>query len=211
MQSRTVAMGDHWKKHLQEVHDKVVALEQAHNAPPITSLQTAEEVEHAHQDLVMVSLQTQTPLYFTMQMSIFVADDELGFITSDTPCVWFNPKAHTFPPLYRSPGLAQEEIEVTLPLTPQHLLFISHREHPFYLDVGRKAVDEANRLTRWYCNEEFISWKGEIRPYWFERGRQPTDAWENTEEVKKALRQQAEWEKTHRKQWEQQEDKTTTT
>ncbi len=194
MQARTRRSGDHWKDTAQQLHDLVSSMEQQHNAEPSTSRQTKQMVNVAPQYLVMTMLEIQTPLLFAMEMSIFVADDELGFITSDSPCVWFNPKAHTYPPAFRSPGLAQPEIEVTLPLTPRHLLFISHQSHPFYIDVDQRMVDEANRLVRAYSTDEFVSWKGETRSTWFDVGKLPDDAWENTEAGKKAMRESVEWE-----------------
>jgi hypothetical protein len=197
-------MGDHWKRFEQEVHEKVVALEKQHNAPPISSLETAEMVEHAHQRLVATGVEVQAPLLFQMPMTIMATDDNLGFITSDTPCVWFNPGWYKLPPLYRGPGLGQPEIEVTLPLTPQHLLRISHNPRfPLYQDVGQTAVDEVNRRTRFHCNEEFVSWKGETRLYWFDEGKKPDDCWENTEQGKRALAERAESDR-RRAEWERQ-------
>jgi len=192
MQSRTIRAGDHWRNTAQQIHDITSSLEQQYGVGPHTSKQTERMVEVAPQYFVMTMLEMQTPIYFQMQISIFVSKDEFGFITSDSPCVWFNPKAHTFPPFYRSPGLAQADIEVTLPLTPQHLLFISHKPNHFYIDVNQAAVDEANRLTRAYCTDEFVSWRGETRPYWFEQGVMPPDAWESTDAGKEALRQRSE-------------------
>ncbi len=183
MQARTMAMGEHWRTQTQKLHDMVSTLEQTHGAPRSTSLQTEKMVEHAHQQIIATSLATAAPILSQMHMAVFVANDEMGFITSDNPCVWFNPKLHKFPPLYRSPGLAQRDIEVTLPLTPHHLLFISHRPSSrFYVDVSQTEVDEANRLTRFHCAEEFVSWKGETRSYWFERGHEPEDTWEKSQE-----------------------------
>ena len=75
----------------------------------------------------------EAPLLLQMHMSVLVTDSELGFITSDNPCVWFNPTLHRLPPFYRSPGLAQQDIEVSLPLSPNHLLFITHRPRSFYI------------------------------------------------------------------------------
>jgi hypothetical protein len=199
LHSRTIRAGDNLRNSLQQVHQMVTSLENQYSVEPDLSRQTGSMVETAPQDMVVFSLEIETPLYMAMEMSVFVTDDNVGFITSDTPCVWFNPKAHTFPPFYRSPGLAQEDIEVTLPLTPHHLLFISHRKHPPYIDVGRQAVDEANRLARAHCAQEFVSWKGETRPHWFDLGEKPADAWENTAAGKKALRQQAEWEEELKK------------
>lgn len=202
MQARTLRAGDHWRGSQQKHHDVVVSMEQQHNLEPIASSKLAQIVETAPQDMVMLSLEMQAPLYFGMHMSVFITDDPIGFITSDTPCVWFNPKAHTMPPMYRTSGLIQRDIEVSLPLTPHHLLFISHKEFPFYVKIRSAIVDEMNRLRRAYCTEEFVSWKGETRPSWFELGERPADAWENTEEGKKSIRQHAEWQET-KKTWEQ--------
>jgi hypothetical protein len=121
-------------------------------------------LEHAHQHFIAMSLRQEPQLYFAMHMTVFVTDDPIGFITSDAPCVWYNPRAHTFPPFYRSPGLAQEDIEVTLPLTPQMLLAFSHRAYGDYLDVGRDVVDKLNHRLRAFADEEFVSWKGVSRP-----------------------------------------------
>ncbi len=122
-----------------------------------------------------------------MRMVTLVTNDEIGFITSDTPCVWFNPNLYKVPPFYRHPGLGQKDIEVTLPVTPQHLLVVSHHDYPEYINVNQKAVDEFNRRTRFHCTEEFISWKGETKPYWFDPGKEPEDTWEKSAEGKRAI------------------------
>jgi hypothetical protein len=137
------------------------------DAEPHTSLQLAKMIETAPQDFVIMSLDIQTPLYFAMEMSILITDDPVGFITSDTPCVWRNPQAHTMPPFYRSLGLAQKDIEVTLPLTPHHMMLLSHKKNSLYIHVPARVVVEANRLVRFYCTEEFVSWKGDTDPRWF--------------------------------------------
>jgi len=190
MHTRTIAMGDHWKATQQRLHDVMANLEKMHDAPPTTSLETAKMVEFAPQHLIAMGIDIESPLLFEMPMTIMVTDDELGFITSDTPCVWFNPQLYKLPPFFRSPGLAQPDIEVTLPLTPRHMLLISHRKYPPYIDVKQNAVDEGNRLLRFHCHKEFVSWKGETRPHWFEIGEEPDDSWERSPEGKRALEQQ---------------------
>ncbi|MGB2899547.1 MAG: DUF4238 domain-containing protein [Candidatus Acidiferrum sp.] len=190
MHSRTTAMGEHWKKQQRQLHEQIVALEQSHNAPPSLSLETGQYAELAHQHLIATALELEAPLLFQMRMTILVTDDDIGCLTSDTPCVWCNPNLYKFPPFYRSPGLAQNDIEVTLPLTPQHLVTISHHEYPQYVDVAQKAVDEFNRRARFHCAEEFVSRNGDTRPYWFDPGKEPEDTWEKSEEGKRALASQ---------------------
>ena len=87
--------------------------------------------------------------------------------------------SYQMPPFYRSPGLAQKDIEVTLPLTPKFLAVISHHEfkEPYQL-VSTRGADEINRRTRAFCREWFVSWNAISCPIWFEIGIMPDDAWE---------------------------------
>jgi hypothetical protein len=50
------------------------------------------------------------------------------------------------------------------------------------------------------ASDQFVSWEGETRPYWFELETPPDDAWENAEAGKKAMQQSAESEQ-ELKQW----------
>jgi hypothetical protein len=84
--------------------------------------------------------------------------------------------------------LLQQDVEITLPLTPQHLLLYRH-DTPRQIQVPayQAAVDEANRSQVWFAGKEIISWKGQTRPEWFEKRNPPPDAWENTPEAKVAM------------------------
>lgn len=196
MHSRTMVQGEHWRKQIAKLHEQIEALERARGAPPETSLATGRMVSTAHLDIVLMGITQMSPLLFQMRMSILVTDDDTGFITSDVPCLLFNPKLHTLPPSYRSPGLAQCDIEVRLPLTPQHMLVISHQELEPYISVNSKMVQELNRTTRFSCHAEFISWKGIVDPFWFSEREMPDDAWEKTEQGKAAMAEAEEWEAT---------------
>jgi hypothetical protein len=83
MQSRTRRAGDHWQNTAQQLHEMVSSMEQQYGTAPTTSRQTGRMVEVAPQYFVMTMLDIQAPLLYQMEMSIFVANDELGFITSD--------------------------------------------------------------------------------------------------------------------------------
>ena len=58
-----------------------------------------------------------------------------------------------------------------------------------YLDANEKMVDEFNRRTRFHCAEEFVSWKGETKAYWFEELKAPEGKWENSAEAKASAAQ----------------------
>jgi hypothetical protein len=52
-----------------------------------------------------------------MSHNVFIAPAGKAYLTSDTPCVWQSALGFT--------GLANPLLEITLPLTPRHLLHIS--------------------------------------------------------------------------------------
>jgi hypothetical protein len=189
MHARTNKIGNHFGKFFGDIHELVVKDERAHNAPPITSLQTKEMAQYAHQYVIQATLQTLPQMLFRMSWAVLKTDDELGFITSDTPCVWFDPDAYKRPPGLRSPNLSNSRIEVSLPLTPQHALMFSHSRLSGYMCATPQVVDELNRRVRFGSSEHFISWKGETKNSWFEQGVLPDDAWENTTEGKRAMKE----------------------
>jgi hypothetical protein len=205
MHARTNAMGRHFSTFFANIHKLVVKGERAHNAPPVTSLQTKDLAQHAHQHMIQATLRTLPQMLFRMSLAILETNDPLGFITSDTPCVWHDPDSHKLPPGMRSPNMGNRKIEITVPITPWHTLLFSHSRLRGYMRSSPQNVDELNWRVRRKCAEYFISRTGETKPSWFEAGVIPPDAWENTEEGKRALDRarryrdaSAKWQREHR-------------
>ena len=98
-------------------------MEETHDAEPRSSLETAAMLENARPGYIAMSLQMLAELCHGMSMAILVAPVTDHSITSDSPTVWYNPEAYKWPPFWRTTGLAQESVEVTIPLTPQYALF----------------------------------------------------------------------------------------
>ena len=94
-------------------------------------------------------------------------------ITSDAPCVWFDPEAYKRPFLYRAPGLAWPTIEVTLPVSPKQVLLMNHAGLNRYFKVPPHIVDELNRRTRGHADEYFVVQRNEARPIWYDLGTPP--------------------------------------
>ena len=175
---------------LQKLHEKVKRMEETHNAEPHTSKAIDTLLQNARPNYVAISLQVLVPLYYRMSMGIFVAPTTDHFITSDSPTVWYNPDAYKWPPFYRSPGLAQKKIEVTMPLTPRYALFLSHDDKVTgYRQLSAKGIQEFNRRTCFHCDEWFVSWQGEVRQGWFDAGTPPEDRLENSPEGRRAAEQ----------------------
>jgi len=187
MYARTNDMGSRWKTFLTEIHRQVVTGERDNNAPAITSVMTKDLVAHAHPYSVQATLKSLPQMLFRMSLTILETDDELGFITSDTPCVWRDPDAYKLPPGLRFPSLGRPKIEVSLPVTPHQALVFSHSNVRGYMHVHPRYRDELNRRVVSGCGQYFISWKGETKAAWFDEGVLAEDAWENTEEGKREL------------------------
>lgn len=120
-------------------------------------------------------ISSQLRIFLRMKLGILFHDFKPGFITSDTPCVWFDPEAYKYPVLLRSPGLAMASIEVTLPISPWQMVIISHQDNlEGYIPLYRSSVvDEINRRTRFQCDEYFVVSNNETCPVWFEEREPP--------------------------------------
>lgn len=193
---------------LRQTQEGMRHMEEVHGVPPVASGEFGKLLENADPQFTYFSIEQLTPLYFDMRMAIFVAPSTDPFITSDSPTVWYNPKWYTKPPIYRNPGLVQQDIEVTLPLSPWHMLFLSHNDTlTGYRHIPVTAVHDLNRRTRFHCKDWFISRHKEINEVWLDPGRPPEDIWENTPEGKRAVQESQESERLQQRLLEELFDK----
>lgn len=199
---RTPSFRDHWAEQMSEVLELGEALEedmrtasderrrmasavvQGGGGPSMTMEQARAVRDHPLllvSPMMMVNLLT---IFSRMHLVIICTDDDLGFIASDAPGVTFDPKWHTYPPMYRQPGLAMPSIEVSMPLAPSRLALLTHnREITGYLladHFGSALLDDYNRRTRFYAHKHFVVNQKATKPLWFEAGEMPPDAWERT-------------------------------
>jgi len=109
------------------------------------------------QTAMFPAIMTQTPLLAPLDFAVFTCDDGMVFITSDNPCVWFDPEGYKRPPLYQGPALMYESIEITLPVSPDQMIVLNRRGLNGYFPASERLVDELNRRTRFNCREYFVS------------------------------------------------------
>lgn len=152
--------------------------------PSLNYDQVKRMAERPIQTLLAPEVAAATPIYNKMALAVFETDKTSSFITSDSPCVWFDPEAYKRPPLYRSPGLACKTIEVTLPVSPTHLLLFNWQGLDGYIAVNDKIVDSVNRKTRFHCYESFIVNGNYKKSIWFDPGIEPEDSWEKVRSKK---------------------------
>jgi hypothetical protein len=129
-------------------------------------------------NMLIPSIQTVTPLLCRLNFTIFETDDDIGFITSDNPCFWFDAEAYKRPPLYQSPALIYESIEITLPVSPHQCICLHRRDSGIsaYIKATPLAVDELNKRTRFSTDQHFIVCSNETKTSWFQPGVEPDDS-----------------------------------
>jgi len=201
MSTRTKSQRANWADFYSRLHDQVESMEKIHNAEPGASLETAQMKEYGHHMFMDHSIDFIAQWLFRMNMVIFTAAQDGRFITSDRPCVWFNPEAYKFPPLLRGPGLAQDRIEITLPLSPTYFVIFSWTRWSEKMSLSQERIDtlgdcvpvpdsivsEMNRRTRGNCDESFVTQSREIDPKWLDPGEEPEDSWDKTHSHKSDL------------------------
>ncbi len=145
--------------------------------PSFTYDEVKAMAEKPLQTTMFSAIRTLTPLLARLDFAVLTSDGELGFITSDTPCVWFDAEAYKRPPFYQVPALMYESIEITLPVSPDQIIVLNRRGLSGYLLASAKVVDEFNRHTRFNCTDYFVNNTNLTRPIWFDPGTEPEDSW----------------------------------
>jgi Protein of unknown function (DUF4238) len=145
---------------------------------PSISIEEAEEAATFPAQTLMAPLvKAMAPILAKMPCAVLVTRSDPGFITSDSPCVHFDPEAWKRPPAMRG-GMKWRTLEVTLPLTPGMLLMFGWKllGDRDYVDVSPEIVDVVNATTRWHCDERFIVRRNRVREAWFDAGTPPQEA-----------------------------------
>jgi len=143
---------------------------------------TYEQVKQLHDHPLQTTLYpmilTARRLFYQLDLAILVTGDEIGFITSDSPCVVFDPESCKRPPLFQFPALMYEAIEISLPISPSHCLLLNRQGLSGYTDISQGVVDDLNRRVRFYAEKYFVVRKDAKRDCWFDPGVEPDDSWD---------------------------------
>jgi hypothetical protein len=110
------------------------------------------------------------PILFEMPSIILCIDNKERFITSDSPCVWFDPASFQAPTPRGAGGLISPTNEITLPLSPNQMIVFGKKLLPLTSYVAMhdvSMIDNLNKRTRLFSHEYFISNENKIKPTWF--------------------------------------------
>jgi hypothetical protein len=133
--------------------------------------------EQPMQTMLIPQITAATPLLVQLDLVVLNSGYKAGFITSDNPCVWFDPEAYKRPPFYQTPALLYKSIEITLPVSPRQMILLNRRRFSGHVYAPERAVDELNRRTRAHCADYFVSDTSSTKPIWFDLGVEPEDSW----------------------------------
>jgi Protein of unknown function (DUF4238) len=168
MLQRTTRYRDNLNNFYDQLIERAEALEKAHNADPKGSVELKKEKEDAHKLSMMQTLPKLVELLMHMSLAfICTGKSRIKFITSDDPCTLTNPALQG--QRFYGPGLGQERVELTLPLSPEVMLHMCWANVKGYLELDESWIQELNRQTRGHSYEYFISHTQTIRRYWFSK------------------------------------------
>ena len=146
---------------LRTIQSQAAKQERKANIEPSYSLAIEGALPSICGDAVSGGLTTTGQMLIRMNVSIFIADDDAGFVTGDEPVSVIVPgEWHAYP--------THPDVEITLPLSPRHIAYYSWKiPRLTYMPWDRYKVDRINSRTIGTCHKEFVSWKGIVRPEWF--------------------------------------------
>ena len=118
-------------------------------------------VDNPMQSFLVTGIATVAPALFDMRFGILDTSNTPAFISSDNPCVWFDPDLFKRPSPFGAGGLISPSIEISLPLSPTQFILFGRKLLLSGLYVSIKTndplVDAINRRTWKYSDESFIA------------------------------------------------------
>ncbi|WNQ09668.1 DUF4238 domain-containing protein [Paenibacillus aurantius] len=164
--SKMESMRYQFERATPEQQNAMMSIGPVSEGPTYSTEDVRQMAETPLQTMLMPSIQTQTSLLLKMNLSILYSISKARFLTSDNPCVWFDPEAKHRPPMFRSVGLGYETVEITLPLSPRHAIILSWNSAPAYIEFPRRKVEALNYKT-WLYSEDYVVSNANIeKPHW---------------------------------------------
>jgi hypothetical protein len=114
------------------------------------------------QHMLLPIIKADLPVLTQMNLCIFTNEDDVGFITSDHPCVWYDPNGGRRPTTLRA-----RTVEVTMPVSPNSLALLCWEKVPNYTNLTLLGVDDANALRQRACDEYFVVRRNATKSVWF--------------------------------------------
>ena len=126
------------------------------NKRSLTYADVREAAEKPLQTLMFPLIDTITPRLLRLDYAIFTTDDAPGFITSDNPCSWYDPKWQELPPMLQNQPALRKSTEISLPISPRQMICLNLNGIRGYIKANDKIINAINARTRFNALESFI-------------------------------------------------------
>lgn len=168
MLQRTLKKKDNIEQFLDQLIEHGEILASQHNVRSENVERLKRERKDVHKFSILDSLPDIASILVQMNIAFLcIKEKESCFITSDDPCTLFNPDIQW--QKFYGPGLAQKNIQLTLPLSPHITLCLSWSNYRGYVWIKRKLIEDLNRMTRAHCYKEFICPTDKTKIIWFSK------------------------------------------
>ncbi len=114
---------------------------------------------------------TLSKLLMQFPYIILIAPPDIEYVTTDAPVVWFDPKSFMIPRPFGAGGLVSPTLEITLPISPQQLIFISSQlfVSGHYTAVDKSFVEQLNYRTMAFSHRFIIASHPIDGEQWFKK------------------------------------------
>lgn len=122
--------------------------------------QVAELVANPLQNWLPAMVKGIAPRLTEVPSVVMVAPKDCSFVTSDSPCVWFDKGAYETPPTRYAGGLVSPTLEITMPLSSRQMLIFANRlkvPRLYWSGLSRRDVESLNNRTRMMAAEFVIT------------------------------------------------------
>jgi hypothetical protein len=147
-----------------------ITLPSAKNSNKLSFDDINELAERPLQSLMFPKIATDINYLFTMNIAILFNDAEDCFCSSDDPCTLFDSTKHEHYYFLGSPPLARNTIEVTLPISPRQVIYMTRSKLKGYVKADKKVVSMMNRRTISTADKFIIYNSDNINKEWFQTG-----------------------------------------
>jgi hypothetical protein len=168
---RTLSFKKNQENFIQQIIDHGTQMSMAHgviDSPQIRKWQEYKKDIHKFQ--LMEGIPFLANILMQMSMAFLCSKDpsKHWFITSDDPCVLFNPDLQW--QRFYGPGFGQQNVQLTLALSPEITVMFTWANYRGYSYVtGTNVEHMLNRMTRAHADKQFISRSAKKRWIWFSR------------------------------------------
>ena len=125
-----------------------------------TVKEVRDMVENPAQHVMPLVIKDLFPKLKLLDIAVFHTDDPIGFITSDNPCVWYDPNSD-------EPLLISDTIELSMPISPNRIVIFNKMGLTGYFKINPAALDTINQRTRTYALSKFVVNQNQVKDVWF--------------------------------------------